>query len=120
MYNLHYDDVRGDFLRPSHGTTAATVELNKNQKGLPLEPCLRKLTCGVPRLIWLIRPDGKKLYCFNPDKLNGLSHSCTLSVSICHLRGNGDFCCCLLFSFLFFSFFSFFFLFAIEIPGWAQ
>ena len=20
-YNLHYDDVRGDFLRPPHGTT---------------------------------------------------------------------------------------------------
>ena len=25
-YNLHYDDVRGDFLRPPHGTTQATVE----------------------------------------------------------------------------------------------
>ena len=25
-YNLYYDDVRGDFLRPSHGTTPATVE----------------------------------------------------------------------------------------------
>ena len=25
-YNLHYDDVRGDFLRPLHGTTPATVE----------------------------------------------------------------------------------------------
>ena len=25
-YNLHYDDVRGDFWRPPHGTTLATVE----------------------------------------------------------------------------------------------
>ena len=25
-YNLYYDDVRGDFLRPPHGTTPATVE----------------------------------------------------------------------------------------------
>ena len=25
-YNLHYDDVWGDFLRPPHGTTPATVE----------------------------------------------------------------------------------------------
>ena len=25
-YNLHYDDVRGDFLRPPHGTTPATAE----------------------------------------------------------------------------------------------
>ena len=25
-YNLHYDDVRGDCLRPLHGTTPATVE----------------------------------------------------------------------------------------------
>ena len=24
-YNLHYDDVRGDFLRPPHGTTPATA-----------------------------------------------------------------------------------------------
>ena len=24
-YNLHYHDVRGDFLRPPHGTTPATV-----------------------------------------------------------------------------------------------
>ena len=23
-YNLHYDDVRGDFLRPPHGTTQTT------------------------------------------------------------------------------------------------
>ena len=30
-YNLHYDDVRGAFLRPPHGTTPATV------KKLPLE-----------------------------------------------------------------------------------
>ena len=29
-YNLHYDDVRGDFLQPPHGTTEATVELIKN------------------------------------------------------------------------------------------
>ena len=36
-YNLHYDDVRGDFLRPPHGTTPATVESNKSQKGLSLE-----------------------------------------------------------------------------------
>ena len=25
-YNLHYDDVRGDHLRPPHGTAPATVE----------------------------------------------------------------------------------------------
>ena len=25
-YNLHYDDVRGDFLRPTHDTTPVTVE----------------------------------------------------------------------------------------------
>ena len=25
-YNLHYDKVRGDFLRPPHGITLATVE----------------------------------------------------------------------------------------------
>ena len=25
-YNLHYDDVRGDFLRPPIGTTPAIVE----------------------------------------------------------------------------------------------
>ena len=25
-YNLHYDDVRVEFLRPLHGTTPATVE----------------------------------------------------------------------------------------------
>ena len=25
-YNLHYDDVQGDILRPPHGTTQATVE----------------------------------------------------------------------------------------------
>ena len=25
-YNLHYDDVREDFLRPPHGTTSAEVE----------------------------------------------------------------------------------------------
>ena len=25
-YNLHYDDVRGDILRPPHGTIPATVE----------------------------------------------------------------------------------------------
>ena len=25
-YNLHLDDVRGDFLRPPHGTTPASVE----------------------------------------------------------------------------------------------
>ena len=28
-YNLHYEDVREDFLRPTHGTTPATIELNK-------------------------------------------------------------------------------------------
>ena len=26
IYNLHYDDVGGDFLRPPHGTTPATIE----------------------------------------------------------------------------------------------
>ena len=36
-YNLHCDDVRGDLLRPPHGTTPATVEQNKCQKRLPLE-----------------------------------------------------------------------------------
>ena len=25
-YNLHYDGVQGDFLRPPHGTTLATAE----------------------------------------------------------------------------------------------
>ena len=25
-YNQHYDDVRGEFSRAPHGTTAATVE----------------------------------------------------------------------------------------------
>ena len=25
-YNLQYDDVQGDFLRPPHGTTPAAVE----------------------------------------------------------------------------------------------
>ena len=25
-YNLYYDDVQGDLLRPPHGTTIATVE----------------------------------------------------------------------------------------------
>ena len=25
-YNLHYDDVHGDFLRPPHGTSPATIE----------------------------------------------------------------------------------------------
>ena len=25
-YNLHYDDVRGDFLQPPHSTTPAAVE----------------------------------------------------------------------------------------------
>ena len=25
-YNLHYDDVLGDFLRPPHGTTLAIVD----------------------------------------------------------------------------------------------
>ena len=36
-YNLHYDDVRGGFLRPPHSTIPATVEWNKSQNGLPLE-----------------------------------------------------------------------------------
>ena len=25
-YNLHYDDVRGDFLRPTHGTPPAKLD----------------------------------------------------------------------------------------------
>ena len=25
-YNLYYDDIQGDFLRPPHGTTPATEE----------------------------------------------------------------------------------------------
>ena len=29
-------DVRGDVLRPPHGTTPAAVKSNKNQKGDPL------------------------------------------------------------------------------------
>ena len=36
-YNLHYDDVHEDVLRPPHDTTPATAELNKSKKGLPLE-----------------------------------------------------------------------------------
>ena len=36
-YKQHYDDVRGNFLRPPHGTSPATVEKNKSKKGLPLE-----------------------------------------------------------------------------------
>ena len=36
-YNLHYDDVRGDVFWPLQGTTPATLEKNKSQKGLPLE-----------------------------------------------------------------------------------
>ena len=36
-YNQHYDDVRGDILRPIHDITQATVEYNNSQKGLPLE-----------------------------------------------------------------------------------
>ena len=43
-YSLHYDDVQGDFLRPPHGTTPATVEYNKSQKGLPLETRTHKIT----------------------------------------------------------------------------
>ena len=31
-YNLHYNDVRGDFLWPPHGTTPATVEQNKSKR----------------------------------------------------------------------------------------
>ena len=34
-YKLHYGtmvDVRGDVLRPPHGTTPAAVKSNKNQK----------------------------------------------------------------------------------------
>ena len=31
-YNLHYDDVRGDFLRPPHGTAPATIDINKVKK----------------------------------------------------------------------------------------
>ena len=30
--NMHYDDVRGDFLRPLHSTTPAKVEQNKSKK----------------------------------------------------------------------------------------
>ena len=36
-YNLHYDNVRGDFLRPLHGTTPAAVELKQKSNELPLE-----------------------------------------------------------------------------------
>ena len=32
-YNLHYDGVRGDFLRPPHGITPFILSLNKDQKG---------------------------------------------------------------------------------------
>ena len=27
IYNLHYDDVRGDILRPPHGSTPAAVKM---------------------------------------------------------------------------------------------
>ena len=27
-YNMHYDDVRGDFFTPPHGTTPATVQVH--------------------------------------------------------------------------------------------
>ena len=36
-FNLHYDDVRGDFLCPPQGTTPTTVEQSKSKKGLPLK-----------------------------------------------------------------------------------
>ena len=36
-YNLHYDDVREDFLRPPYGKTPDTIEYNKSRKGFPLE-----------------------------------------------------------------------------------
>ena len=43
-YNLHYDDVRGDFLRLPHGTTPAPVEKNKSKKELPMERRAHKTT----------------------------------------------------------------------------
>ena len=52
------DDVRGDVLRPPHGTTPAAVKSNKNQKWDPLRPyptassdlCVRKL--GIITVSW--------------------------------------------------------------------
>ena len=46
-YKLHYVDVRGDVLRPPHGTTPAAVKSNKNQKWDPLRWKLTKLNNGV-------------------------------------------------------------------------
>ena len=40
-YNLHYDDVRGDLLRPPHDATSATVKLNKSQKDCRWKPSLQ-------------------------------------------------------------------------------
>ena len=50
-YNLQYDDVRGDFLRPPHGTTPATVEENKI-----IKDCLWKHITQITKIgdsVWL-------------------------------------------------------------------
>ena len=51
-YNLHYDDVRGDFLRPPHGTTPATVEYNKVKKDCLWKQRTRKIT-KIGDSVWL-------------------------------------------------------------------
>ena len=37
IYNLHYDDVRGDVLRPPYGTNPAAVNIKYVLKDDPLE-----------------------------------------------------------------------------------
>ena len=39
-------DVRGDVLRPPHGTTPAAVKSNKSQKRVPLR-AMKKVACIV-------------------------------------------------------------------------
>ena len=40
-------DVRGDVLRPPHGTTPAAVKSNKNQKWDPLRYILELVACDI-------------------------------------------------------------------------
>ena len=42
--DFHYDDVRGDFLRPSHGKTPATVEQIKSKKRIAFGNKEHKIT----------------------------------------------------------------------------
>ena len=37
IYNLYYDDVRGDVLRPPHGTTPAAMKIKQVLNEDPLE-----------------------------------------------------------------------------------